>query len=505
MTDQTFMTEHQGSEWSERIAEALDPGPIPGPVQARLERTYAALGKIPQERPARARSSKRGTVILAAVLASSLVCGVAFAAGNLIKMGEGDGAFFSEQKNLPVFSSMEPGAKALSAVVGQSTTLDGTQVTLDSISCDRNVANLYLTLHRDGGFDLTEASAYEGSEESVWSKLQSLLPVLSFTLTNGDGTTSTGDVQRLDAYEEAGDIKCLMRLTPEALMGEEVQLSIQGWSQENGAEQSAFALGLDLSEVPLPKELGTQELTFPTPQGEKTLGMKRFTASELACVMVVRNDETQWKDESGADVWGLPSNALNPAYLKMTDDLGNTLYEVEAGDGQGISFDGARVIELAGLSPEAQSVTFTPMEGADVTQEVRIDIDVTQPDAKIPLTSFGGFELARWQVQDQTVLFSLKPYGWFPQGSAPELLTDTLVPMIADRWTDPDTGESGTGYHSAISWSKWDYATGELLVMHSYYQASPEELEAIHDYYTYGYGPDAFIEEASAAKTLPFA
>ena len=77
--------------------------------------------------------------------------------------------------------------------------------------------------------------------------------------------------------------------------------------------------------------------------------------------------------------------------------------------------------------------------------------------------------------------------------------------MISDTWTVPDTEESGTGYHSAIGWSQWDYATGELLQMHSYYRATPEELEGIHGYYAYGYAPGSFVEESAAAQTLSFA
>ncbi len=505
MRDKTVNVEQQKDPWTRTIADALDLGPMPEQVQARLDRTYAALGKIPQEQPLKPRRAKRGTVILAAVLASTMVCGVAFAASNLIKMGEGDGAFFSEQKNLPVFSSMEAGSKALSASVGQTATIDGTQVTLDSISCDKNVANLYLTLHREGGFDLGSASIYDGSQESEWSRLQSLLPNLSYSLRSVDGALCTGQTQRLDAYQEGEDIKCLMRLTPGSVMGDEVELSIDGWSWNESATQPVFAFGLDLTEVPAPKELGSHTLNFPTQQGDKQLGIERFTASELACVMVVRNEETSWQTEDGVDASGIPDSFLNPAFLKMTDDTGNILYEVNAGDGQGTSSEDTLIIELAGLSPDAQSVTFIPMDLRDPYQDERIEIDVTQPDVKIPLTDFGGYELAHWAVEDQTVLFALKPYGWFPQGANPELLTDSVVPMISDTWTDPDTGESGTGYHSAIAWSKWDYATGELLQMHSYYRATPEELEGIHGYYTYGYASGSFVEESAAAQTLPFA
>ena len=79
MRDETMNAEQQKDPWGQTIADALDPGPLPEQVQARLDRTYAALGRIPQEKPVKPRGTKRGTVILAAVLASTLVCGAAFA------------------------------------------------------------------------------------------------------------------------------------------------------------------------------------------------------------------------------------------------------------------------------------------------------------------------------------------------------------------------------------------------------------------------------------------
>ncbi len=138
--------------------------------------------------------------------------------------------------------------------------------------------------------------------------------------------------------------------------------------------------------------------------------------------MVVRNEETTWQADDGVDASGIPDPFLDPAFLKMVDDTGSVLYEVNAGDGQGTSTGDARIIELAGLSPDAQNITFTPMDIEDARQDERIDIDVTRPDVKIPLTDFGGYELAHWSVEDQTVLFALKPYGWFPQGANLELL-----------------------------------------------------------------------------------
>ena len=57
-------------------------------------------------------------------------------------MQAGDAAFFARDANLPVYDSMEPGARSLSAQVGQTASVDGVDVTLD----DRNVKGRRLQL-----------------------------------------------------------------------------------------------------------------------------------------------------------------------------------------------------------------------------------------------------------------------------------------------------------------------------------------------------------------------
>ena len=91
------------------------------------------------------------------------------------------------------------------------------------------------------------------------------------------------------------------------------------------------------------------------------MGIQRFTASELGTVMVVRNDN-EWTGEQGeyGSSYGPPENVLSPHLLKVTDDQGNVLTPVEAGDGSGVNSEGSQIIEFSNLSPEAHSVTFTP-------------------------------------------------------------------------------------------------------------------------------------------------
>lgn len=503
---------------AEDLKACLDPGCMPDAVQERLDRTYASLKRIPQQAPPKRRRVRRGLLAVSIAAACALVSGAAFAAATLIPMGTGDGAFFAGDKNLPVFDSMEPGAKALGAEVGQVATIDGVCVTLDSISCDRNVANLYLTLSKEGGFDMGALSVYEGSEESEWARLQSVMPILSYEVSGSDGARCSGSVGRLDAYLDGTDVKCLMRITPELTMPDQVQIDIEAYPSDLPGSVRAFSVGLDMASVPAPRELGAQELTFETTQGNKTLDVERFTASELATVMVARNQEEQWTDAAGVAASGWPEDRIHPRNIKVTDSAGNVLQPVEPGDGQGTSADDACVIEYAGLAADATSVTFTPiladeaameadrlermrlMQAGQVPSADKVTVDVTQPGAKIATSPLGGYEVAGWIVADATVTIMLKPYGWTP--GAPELIPASVVPMLAVESTDPETGQRHRALHSAIGYTKWDYATGELAQITSYYKATNAELEAVHAYECHVYPDGYYSEDATAAQTL---
>lgn len=496
------------------VRAALDPGEIPVSVQERLERTYACLGRIPQERPEAPRSRRvsRGALAVAVAAACAMFAGAAYAAGNLIQMQAGGGTFFAGDKNLPIYDSMEEGARALSAEVGQSAVADGVTVTLDEISCDRSVANLYFTLTKEGDFDLDSLGSYEGSEEGEWSRLQNAIPVMGYALASEDGTSQRGMVRRLDAYLEDGAVKCLVRIVPEATMGDEVQLDISLLTEESADPVPAFSVGLDLVNVPMPRELAAQEISFDTAHGVKVLSLERFTVSELACVMV-----TAAPVEEGAN-----EGVLDPAYVKVTDEGGAVLTPVDAGDGLGMSDEDARVIEFAGLSPEAVSVTFTPIlfdeaaaeadrlaraaayAAGEETEDDAVVVDVSAPGARIPLTELGGYEVSGWDVQGSTVTIRLAPYGWIAPGSAPELIAEEEPSMLASEWTDPETGEVRTGLHSAIRYQKSDLATGELVQIDSYYKAGEDELKALTSYRAHVYPAGWFTEDAQAAQSLAF-
>lgn len=506
----------------EKIARVMDPGEMPADVAARLERTYESLPKIPQASVRKhGRKVKKSAVVISVAAACALLAGVAYAAPGLLQMNSGGGSFFTSEKNLPVFDSMEPGAKALSAQVGQTASIDGIDVTLDEVSCDRNVANLYLTLQKPGGFDTDELATYEGSGEGEWSRLQNALPIFEYSLTDSDGEATTGDVRRLDAYMEGGDIKCMMRIVPESTMGTQVQMDIRAWEDGVSEAELAYSFGLDLENIPEPKELGQQSLIFNTSQGDKHLNMKRFTSSELACVMVADSQISEWTDGNGDDVAGLPQDAMNPAMLKIADNLGNILYAVEPGDGNGIDENGASIIEYAGISPEATSVTFTPIledtEAMEADRAARaqqiaatgqiaddgsITVDVSQSGAKIPLTQLGGYEISGWSVEGSTVTISMRPYGWVGAMDVPELTPEANVSMLTEQWSDPETGESGVGAHSAIRYVKHDYSSGEIVQIDSYYKATQEELAAVHNYRAHVYPNNWYIADEQASKTF---
>lgn len=337
------------------VTRELDAGPVPAQAQAKLDDVYASLGSIPQDRPdasgaaaptghkpvrrhdatgahgarSGSRTVRRGAVVAVAAVLVVLLSGVAFAATSLLQMKPGEASFFDGGKNLPIYGSLQEGVSSLSAEVGETVDVDGVRVTLDSVSSDRNIVNLFFTLEKEGGFDLAEQSNYEGSQENEWTRLQRLVPRFSYAVAKAGETVGAGAVNVLDAYMEDGKVKCMQRIVPETTLPDQADILLEGWAPwkqyEEGDEPFGLSVGLDLSTVARPRELGSQDLTFSTSDGEKTLGIERFTSSELGTVMVVRNDSV-WTGEPMAQgsSYGPPDNVMPPEGVKMTDDKGKT-------------------------------------------------------------------------------------------------------------------------------------------------------------------------------------
>lgn len=537
---------HDEGHLNRMIVKGLDAGSVPSRVQARLEETYASLGSMPQDastcgisedtvtsNEAKAkqatpsggarRTVKRGLLVAVAAALTVLLCGSAFAASRLLQMQSGDAAFFQNGENLSVYDSLQEGVSSLNADVGQTVTVDGVSITLDTVSCDRSIVNLFFTLEQEGGLDLDSASNYAGSQENEWMRLQRLAPHFSYTLVSNGETVGTGSAGMLDAYEEDGKIKCMQRIVPEATLPDQVDVELNGVSVllsgqldgDQGGSSFAFDVGMDLSTVEEPRELGSHDLVFPTSEGDKTMGIQRFTASELGTVMVVRNDNV-WTGEpmSAGSTYGLADGVLSPSMLKITDDQGNVLTPVGAGDGSGMNPDEAQVIEFANLSSQATSVTFTPMlattdgDSSSVEERQALNerneqtVDVSHVGAKLAMSEYGGYELTGWDVSDGTVNLSLKPYGWLPDTYI-ELIPQQEVTNLYSDWTNRETGETGVGAHSAIRYTKNDYRTGERVQMESYYAATDEELLGLTQYgYLSSFG--VYREEADAAAVLSF-
>ena len=523
--------------------EAFAQEGIPNEAQRKLDDLYASLGDIPQSAvsatppkasaPAtnaqnalgnvcesdandsrmRSRGLRQRTVaVLAAAVAATLaIGGAAYGGARLLGVGPSEAPFF-QGANLPVYDSMKQGAASMSAEVGQTVQADGVQVTLDSISCDRNVANAYLTFEREGGFDLDALSLYEGSQENEWSRLQRLVPLFRFTALRDGETLCEGDVRVLDAYtDESGAVKCLLHLVPETVLPDQVEIQLHAespWTIEGGlrigeegqAASIDYSVGLDLSNVEAPRGFERQTLEFQTSEGMKRLPVERFSVSELGCVLVASNDSASVESVDGGGVASLQSGFMSLNLLKISDGEGNVLQTIDAGDGHAESARGSRVVEYAGIDRNAANVTFTPYTQIDAESFAleSVQIDAAHIGAQLATSEYGGYELAGYDVADSTVSISLKPYG-MTFGFVPELNTEELPATLETKSVGPE-GESYTGRHVGILWRKWDYATGDVLQMTSYYAATDDELRSMAAYrYVSLFG--TFQEERDAALT----
>lgn len=453
------------------------------------------------------RTLKRSLVVAIAAALVTLLGGAAFAVNYLMTMGPNDAEFF-DGNNLPVFDSMQAGTASLSADVGQAQTVGDMTLTLDTISCDRSIINLFFTVEKEDGFDLESLSVYEGSQENEWPRLQRLIPFFRYSITSAGQDIDEGSTRQLDAYLEGDKVKCMLRITPVVSLPEQVEVHLKHGFMSLAsieAETTAmdFTVGLDLSTVDRPQDLGTQDIVFHTSQGDKSLSIKRFTVSEFGTVFVADNPST-WSDDGRS--FGVPDGAIHPYSLKITDGQGTVLSYVDAGDGMGNDLSAPFILELAGSPTTDQGLTFTPMLIADdgQAQENILTFDASQIGAKLPTSEFGGYELVQRDVGDRTVSLTLRPYGWLAGGTYFEAIPDDEA--ITLLWTenqDPETGETFLGGHSGIQYTKRDYAMGDLIQMNSYYAASDEELKALVTYqYLGSFG--MYHEDTDAAVSLMF-
>lgn len=492
------------------LASALSSEVMPTFAQEDLAATFAVLDTIPQSRESqpsgggmvqRRRRWRRSALVLAAALAVALAAGGAVAATRLLSMGEGDGGFFAPGKHLPVYDSMEDSALSMSADVGQTVEIGGLQVMLDSISCDRNIANLYLTVRKEGGIDLDAElrSRFGDSAEGgiAWSDIRMLLPDITFE-AYGAGEGCSGVVRFLDAYLEDGAIKALMRIIPERLLPDQVdlRLDMSVLTSRYTAATASMTIGLDLSDAH-PKEIAPQTVIFQTSQGERRLDIERFTASDLGTVMVLANHtDLSYREDGHPDAYAEPPWALRPSELKIVDDTGAMLTWVDPGDAMGSDPLAAQVIELTGISPEAQSVMMTPMldlpEGESVATSIIEDyvVDARQLPAELPQSDFGGYELTGIDIANGTAVYRLKSYGWLPFGVHP-----TLTPV--------DSSGAQLYIGGCLQRMKQDYRTGELLVACAYYTASDEQIAAAAGWVR-SCKAERISEESAAAQTISF-
>lgn len=478
---------------------------IPSDVQQRLDETYRNLSDVPQVSAGQKKIPKgrRGLVVLVAAALTALLAGGATAATRLLEMGTGNVDFFESGSNIPVYDSMEDAAKTMSADVGESVQLGDLRITVDSISCDRSIANVYLTMSKEGGIDVDAElkeryplSSFETKDE--WSRISRLVPYMNFTATSYGEIVCKGAVRRLDAYQQDGQIKVLTRLIMEKTLPEEtdIELSFEMGQTLETVQRTTINIGLDLSSVTLPKELEPQVITFPTSQGEKHMKLEHFAVSELGTVMAIGN-ETQitYREDGNPDAYITPDEALDFYELKLTDSKGNILNYVDAGDGVWQSPTHSYLFELAGVSPEADSVTFTPMLFNDARDMVNGDfaenkISLSEIPVDVPISEYGGYRLTNRTVSGGVDTLSLKPYGWIPIGMKSEFVSESSSGPLSS-------------YESLLV-HKWDYETGECLNITSYYTATDEEISTI-DSISYRTQFGRYSEEADAAQTLDLA
>jgi len=489
----------------------LDPGDIPQNSQVKLDRAYESLSSIaqdsfsetgsasrkkrrPTELPADSQSSasrKRAYAIAVAatfiLILSSLT---AYAAIKILFVGTNDASFFNGS-HLAVYNSMKPGVAAYSVDINESITVEGTTITLKTLSCDRNVIILFMTV------EINESPTFSSLplalQESEWARLQFEMPRFIYSISSDTELIDEGTARNLDAYMKDGAIECMYRIVPKVSLPERIELGLRSASVETVPysewESFVFSLSLDLSNIKQPKELGSQEIVFNTTEGEKRLKLKRFTVSDLGAVMVVENPKLR---AGLSDTQGLPEDFMHPHNLRISDENGNIFNFVSAGDGLGFNPFADYVFELSGFMEAKQSISFTPMleypDAYTVRRGQNMIFDITQTGRKLPTSEFGGYLLTGWDFTGNTLSVSLQPYGWLANGEYFEL-REGSGSVLSDA--------------KGIRYLKHDYLNGDCVFILTYYDGVTEALLASHEYhYSASFG--IFYEDSNASVTLDF-
>lgn len=407
------------------------------------------------------RFLKVAAVVLAALI---LVPSAAYAANTLYEMIRQSISYFEQEGsgqtpvNGPTYHSpLAMDVEQYNAKVGYSVESDGKTVTLDSVAIDDNFINAFFTINYDEAINLDEQGD-DYSHFPAYSKIRDLTPFFSIEI---NGERIQGGFSTIDEYDpymvDDKTVKMMIRIVTPTIFPDEFDLSLLGQNPSSKDIDYRFDLSIDKSA----SAAATRSVESGLYQiGEKSLDLEKLAVTPFGSVISVKGH----MDEDGINP---DPNYLMPGDLHIVDNTGKVMHSFWNNAMSGDSSYYA--LELIGGSPDAESVTLTPVKhNRDRNTQDSIELrsySVNDIGVKIELSPIGGYNLEDYKVENKGVSITLRPYG-VCNYEAHILLDDDQVSLT-------DMKRKG------LINQQIDRKTGLFTFSIDYYAATLEELQSI--------------------------
>lgn len=465
------------------------------------------LGKITPQLPSHsAKNRKRAKPMRFLLIAAALVCCLtltAFAADVVWKMTHNDIGFFTQGGGAQSqITGMKTALEAYNAAVGQSVTDAGITLTLDNIAACGNSINAFYTMKSEKSMNLASYQIYADGVTPQWIALQRAAGLVRYKIETPEQETLCENYAQALDYHKIDDntLQFMTRIASSQMLPDKFTLDISFARPLETEGKWNFSVPVDLTDVKKAAQISAQDIKFATQDGEKVLALNYLTTSPFGTIISQKSTVTL----NGKEIVPIEGR-ISAQNCLLTDNLGNTLFYVDARTGMSNGADADFALEYAGISPDATSVTFTPVRfdaekaQAQPAAEQFKTFDVTAVGTKIATSEIGGYEFKDYRVEGNTVSFVLQPYGYVT-GGFDVMIQDDAVTRIFSEVTN-DKGETERVQHTGLINFKQDYKTGECTYAVSYYAATEEELKNIKTFQFYT--PIGFSLDTAAAVTLP--
>ncbi|MDR0350139.1 MAG: hypothetical protein LBH64_01135 [Coriobacteriales bacterium] len=413
---------------------------VPFDATALTQKTFSKLG-LDSQAPVRAR---RGRGFMAALIAAAAVLVLvpsAFAISGIIaEMGEGPIGFFKSAGATPdatarpnYYAAMQADIEKANAPVGQTLSFEGGSISLDTLAVDDSFINSFFTIRYDE--PINRQLMREAFHNADWATLQTLAPLPVGSVDGQEVTAQSnwswgGDFIADPYFIDERSVGVMVHQALVTDLPDLFDLNIDlpyGIYYPNAANPDAgagishsylnegFSVTVDKSATAHSRFIEPGNYSFTTTDGIGTLRIDKLTVGPLGAVATVLAQ-------------GIGTGNYDFPFL-VTDDANNTANFQMRGErvdaaGSFLGEDnviGAHTVELVGLSPQAQSLTFTPILAKEVERFhtfERVSFDPSQTGARIATSAVGGIELVSHEIQDTRVITKVRPYGYVGPSTA---------------------------------------------------------------------------------------